>query len=355
MDWLETKYIGLLSSKLDGFKRKSGSSYNFRCPVCGDSKKSRSKARGWIFDRSGKSRFYCHNCNASMSFIGLIKHVDTQLYQELKLERLREQTTNTDKNENVVVEINQPYRPLFEKDTALRGLKRVSQLHHDNPYKKYIVSRRIPFKFHYKLYIVDAFFAYINTLIPNKFDEKALLNDEPRLLIPFIDKNNKVHALQGRSFNEYSKSKYITIVLDDSVPKIYGLDTVNQNDTIYVTEGPIDSMFLDNAIATAGGDLASAVRVLNKDNLVIVYDNERRAKHTVAKIAKCIRDGYKVCLWPDTVVYKDINDMVKSGMKPEYVQLIIEQNVYSGLAAEMELSRWKRVDLSKNKNYSTQH
>ena len=164
-----------------------------------------------------------------------------------------------------------------------------------------------------------------------------------------------MHALQGRSFNEYSKSKYITIVLDDSVPKIYGLDTVNQNDTIYVTEGPIDSMFLDNAIATAGGDLASAVRVLNKDNLVIVYDNERRAKHTVAKIANCIRDGYKVCLWPDTVVYKDINDMVKSDMKPEYVQLIIEQNVYSGLAAEMELSRWKRVDLSKNKNYSTQH
>ena len=181
------------------------------------------------------------------------------------------------------------------------------------------------------------------------------MNDEPRLLIPFIDKNNTVHALQGRSFNEYSKSKYITIVLDDSIPKIYGLDTVDENNTIYVTEGPIDSMFLDNAIAAAGGDLASATRSLDKDKLVIVYDNERRSKQTVEKIAKSIKDGYKVCLWPDTVVYKDINDMVKSDMKPEYVQLIIEQNTYSGLAAEMELSRWKRVDLSKSKNYFMQH
>ena len=353
MDWLETKYIGLISSKLDRFKRKSSSSYNFRCPVCGDSKKNKSKARGWIFDRSGKSRFYCHNCNASMSLNGLVKHVDTQLYQEFKLERLREQTTSHDTPKTV--EVVQPYRPLFERDNALRGLKRVSQLHHNDPHKLYVVSRRIPFKFHYKLYIVDAFFAYVNTLIPDKFDEKALLNDEPRLLIPFINKNNKVHALQGRSFNEYSKSKYITIVLDDSVPKIYGLDTVNQNDTIYVTEGPIDSMFLDNAIAAAGGDLASATRSLDKDKLVIVYDNERRSKQTVEKIAKSIKDGYKVCLWPDTVVHKDINDMIKTGMKPEYVQLIIEQYVYSGLAAEMELSRWKRVDLSKNKNYSTQH
>jgi len=349
MDWLETKYIGLVSSKLDRFKRKSGSTYNFRCPVCGDSKQNKSKARGWIFDRSGKSRFYCHNCNASMSINAFIKFIDTQLYQEFKLEKLKE--TSSGHEQKPVITLHQ-YRPIFEKDIALRGLKRVSQLHHDDAHKKYIVSRRIPFKFHYKLYIVNAFFAYVNTLIPDKFSEKVLAHDEPRLLIPFIDKKNRVHALQGRSFNEYSKSKYITIVLDDSVPKIYGLDTVNEKNTIYVTEGPIDSMFLDNAISTAGGDLSSTVRVLDSEKLVIVYDNERRSKHTVEKISKAISAGYKVCIWPDTVVYKDINDMVKSGMKPEYVQLIIEQNTYSGLAAEMELNKWKRVDLLKNKNYS---
>ena len=90
MDWLETKYIGFISSRLDKFKKKSGNSYNFRCPICGDSKKSRTKARGWIFDKSGSARFYCHNCAASMSLGGLVKHLDPQLYSEMKLERLRD-------------------------------------------------------------------------------------------------------------------------------------------------------------------------------------------------------------------------------------------------------------------------
>ena len=340
MDWLETKYIGLASSRLDKFKRTSGNAFNFRCPVCGDSKKDRKKARGWLFDKGGRTRFYCHNCNASMSFNRFLEFVDKTLYDEMKLERIRDGGAGFAPIQKIEPE---RFRPAFESSEALRGLKRVSQLRHDDPHKKYVVSRRIPFKFHYKLYVVDRFFEYVNRLVPGKFDESTLDRDEPRLLIPFITKDSRVHALQGRSFDPKSKVKYITIVLDESVPKVYGLDTWDEKRVAYVTEGPIDSLFLDNGLATAGGDLVSALRGFEKDKLVIVYDNEPRSTHTVAKMSKAIKAGYAVCFWPENVVYKDVNDMVKSGMSPEYVQLIVEQNSHSGLRAEMELSRWKRV------------
>jgi hypothetical protein len=349
MDWLETKYIGFISSRLDKFKKKSGNSYNFRCPICGDSKKSRTKARGWIFDKAGSARFYCHNCAASMSLGGLVKHLDPQLYSEMKLERLRDGAPGFIAPAKVV----QTPRPVFEKSEALRGLTRVSQLHHDDARKKYVMSRRIPSKFHYKLYVVDKFFSYVNTLIPGKFDEDALRHDDSRLLIPFIDKTGRVHALQGRSFDSSSKTKYITIMLDESIPRVYGLDSYDEKKVAYVTEGPIDSMFLENGLATAGGDLASTMRSFDRERLVIVYDNERRSRETVAKMEKAVRAGYRVCFWPENILYKDINDMVKSGMRPEYIEMVVDQNSHSGLIAEMELKVWKRVADSRTKKYST--
>jgi hypothetical protein len=344
MNWLETKYIGLVSSRLIGFKKKSGNTFNFRCPICGDSQKSKTKARGWIFEKTGKSRFYCHNCNASMSLLKLIKNLDERLYQEYKLEMLREGSPGFNPPK-VVHPVGFNFRPIFENANPLRSLTRVSALNHRNPIKKYVVDRMIPSELHYKLFVSDAFCAYINTLIPGKFSESALNKDEPRLVIPFINRDSKVHALQGRSMDLRSKSKYITIVLDETVPKIYGLDTLESGKT-YVLEGPIDAMFLPNAISTAGGDLRSAQSVVPMEDIVVVYDNERRSHETVKKINKAIKNGYKVCLWPEYILYKDVNDMIRyQNMTGSQIAKIIDENTYSGLRAEMELSKWKRVNV----------
>lgn len=341
MDWLESKYIGLVSPRLTGFKKKTASSYNFRCPICGDSKKSRSKARGWIFDKPTGSRFYCHNCNASMTLPYFIKTLDENLYREYKLEKLRESGVN--QPVKPLHPVGFDFRPVFEKSDALKPLTRVSALHHDDPVKLYVVDRKIPPEYHYKLFVADKFCAYVNSLIPGKFSEVALARDETRLVIPFIDRESRVHALQGRSMDPSSKSKYITIVLDESVPKVYGLDAHKPGKT-YVVEGPIDSMFLPNAVATAGGDLISAARALNRDDLVVVYDNERRSRETVQKMSKAISQGFKVCFWPENVVYKDVNDMVKYGnMSRDQLVSVIDANTHSGLRAEMEMRTWKRV------------
>ena len=183
---------------------------------------------------------------------------------------------------------------------------------------------------------------YVNGLIPDKFDKDALKHDEQRLLIPFLDKEKNIFAFQGRSLRS-SNTKYITIVLNESSPKVYGLDTVDLNRKTYVFEGPIDSMFVPNSIATAGGEMIPVLKTFNKSNLVIVYDNEPRSRETVKKLDKAILNGYNVCIWPDNLEHKDVNDMILAGLSPEFIQHIIDQNTYRDLAAKLTLSKWSKV------------
>ena len=339
--WLEQKYAGLLSSRLQQFKRRN-KGFNFRCPFCGDSQASKYKARGWLYDVQGTMRYHCFNCSVSSKFDYFLKSLDQVLYNEYRLESLKDSKTP----EQIEMEsfVEKMKTPIFLKEGPLKGLKKVSQLSPDHKVKLLVDKRMIPTPYHAKLFSCPKFMTFTNKLVPGKFEEKALLRDETRLLIPFFDKNKNVHAYQGRSLSTHERSiKYITIVLNDQIPKIYGLDTVDFNKTTYVFEGPIDSMFVPNSISTAGGDLVSALSGVQKDNLVIVYDNESRSRETVKKLDKAILQGYKVCIWPENLDHKDVNDMVMAGLSPEFIKHIIDTSTYKDLAAKMQLSRWSKV------------
>lgn len=340
MNWLDQKYVSLLSHRLDRFTRKSSGKYNFRCPVCGDSSASKYKARGWIYDIQDKSMFHCFNCSVSMSVPKFIKMLDQSLYSEYVIEKMRDGKTA----EQIDLEnfVNKMKTPDFRKSDVLKGLKKVSQLKPDHPIKKYIMKRMIPNEYHSKLFVCPNFLQHCNSIIPDKFSKESLKKDETRLLIPFLDKEKKVHAFQGRALGS-STVKYITIVVDESIPKIYGLDNVDFNKTTYVFEGPIDSMFIPNSIAAAGGDLVSAIHGLDKSNMVIVFDNEPRSKHTIVKMEKAILQGFKICVWPDNIQEKDVNDMVISGLTSEHIKYIIDNNTYVGLSAKMAISSWNKV------------
>jgi len=342
MDWIENKYLMLISSRLEKFKRKSGNVFNFRCPICGDSETHKNKTRGYIYDKKGKSLFHCHNCNATMGLSNLIKSVDQVLYNEMQLEKLRgEKTPEQTDLESFVEKMK---KPVFMKSGPLKGLKKVSQLSPDHRVKKLVDARKIPTPYHAKLFSCPNFKNFTNSLVPNKFEKESLERDETRLLIPFFDANKNVHAYQGRAVGN-SAIKYITIILDDSLPKVYGLDTVNFNRPVYVTEGPIDSMFIDNSIATAGGDLVSAIGSLqsSKSSMVIVYDNEPRSRDTIKKLDKAIMQGYNVCIWPENLEHKDINDMVLAGMSSEFIIHILKTNTYRDLTAKLALTKWSKV------------
>lgn len=340
MDWLLHKYIGFVAPRLDKFKRKGPNLYNFRCPICGDSEHSKSKARGYIFEKQGKMIFHCHNCGASSSVPNFIKMVDLNLYNEMQLERLKDNKTPEQIDYEQFIE--KMKKPVFLKSGPLKGLKKVSQLSPDHPVKKFVDKRRIPNPYHAKLFACPNFMSFVNGILPNKFENDALKHDEMRLLIPFFDKDKNVFALQGRSLRS-SNTKYITIVLNDSSPKVYGLDTVDLMRKTYVFEGPIDSMFVPNSIATAGGEMIPVLKSFDKSNLVIVYDNEPRSKETVKKLDKAILNGYNVCIWPDNLDHKDVNDMVLAGLSPDFIKHIIDQNTYRDLAAKLALTKWSKV------------
>ena len=121
------------------------------------------------------------------------------------------------------------------------------------------------------------------------------------------------------------------------------MGTCDRSKITPVLEGPIDSMFVPNSIATAGGDLVSSVRTLDKSKLVIVYDNEKYSKETIKKMQKAIMNGYKICIWPDNFEHKDINDAVIAGLSSEFIEHIIKTNTFQDLKAQLRLNQWKKV------------
>ena len=353
MSWLEQKYVNLLSGRLPKFKRKNLNLWNFRCPICGDSDTNKSKARGYIYVQKGEYIFHCHNCNDTKSIKNFIKVLDLNLYNEYVMEKLKDTgKLGFDDFVTSVVKMDAP--KFLEKDDPLKQLKKISSLV-NHPAKRYVTQRQIPTPFHAKLFYCAKFKAWVNTFMPDKFDDTRF--DEPRLIIPFKNDKGDMIGLQGRSFNPDAKLRYITLMVDDNYPKIYGVDALDTRETIYVFEGPIDSMFIPNSIASAGGDIISELPrlMLDKTQYVVIYDNEPRNIHTVRKMEKAIDAGYTVCIWPDTITQKDVNDMIKAEVRDtsftntelinriaNRLRQVIDQNAHSGLAAKLKLTAWRK-------------
>jgi hypothetical protein len=270
----------------------------------------------------------------------LIEFVDPNLYKEYTLEKYKEgHTSSGQAGKGAGQTVSAPsfnfQAPTFK--SRLGDLKTFNELEESHPALKFLVQRSLPRRSWDDIYYCPKFFEFTNTLVKNKFP--SLEGDHPRMIIPFRKENGQIFAYQGRAFGN-EPQKYITIILDKEYPKLFGLDRLDPSHTIYVTEGPFDSLFLDNAIAVAQSDL----RVPQfKDKAVLIPDNEPRNKEIVRQIEKFIDDGYKVVIWPKGIEEKDINDMILSGMTPAEIKTIIHSNTHSGLQAKTVFSNWKRT------------
>lgn len=338
MNYIDLKFVNLLSTRLERFSVKQTNPYrvNCRCPICGDSQKSKTKARGWFLEKDNSALYYCHNCAASMSLRNFLKFIDTNLYNDYIID------TSLDKNVKRVEtkpldKLKQSPPPFRRSGSQLLQIPKISQLNVTHKARKYVDNRRIPVSKHYKLYYASKFNEWVNSIIPDKLPKDR---DEPRLVLPFIDDKGKMFGFQGRAFGSNSL-RYITIMIDEDAPKVFGLDDIDFDQVYYVTEGPIDSLFLDNALAMAGAD-SNVMGLRNLENCVFVFDNEPRNKDIVSRMSRCIEDGYKVCIWPKNVVDKDINDMLLSGLSSADIKLIIDQNTQSGLTGRLALSYWRK-------------
>ena len=336
-DYIDTKYLNLLSSQLEQFKRKNDTLWNFRCPYCGDSQSNKNKARGYVFQVEGNWIFKCHNCGHGASLPNLIKHINPQLHKEFVFEKFAGNKPK-ENSAKTKTELKFKKKPAYQK-TALKELKKISQLRSDHPAKLWVEKRLIPNSKHYKLYYAPKFFEFAKKFAPEKYGE--IKKDEPRLIIPFVDANGELIAFQGRAFGK-SDLRYITVKVNKEAPKIFGLDTINRNEPVYVVEGPIDSLFLDNAVAMGGADLSNK-EAIGTDNLIFVMDNEPRNKDIINRIDKLINENYKVVIFPDYIKEKDINDMVMSGRSVLEISDIISNSVYLGMGGNTRLSEWRKV------------
>lgn len=350
MNHIDLKYSGILSTRLERFSVKQHQPYraNFRCSICGDSQKSQAKTRGWILEKDNSAIYYCHNCGASMSLGKFLEIEHPALYNEyvtdkvMEKKQLRRLEPKAKEEKVANLDTLLQSRPKFtKKGSPLLKIKKVSSLPVGHPVRKYVEKRKIPVKQHHRLYYAPKFNKWVNSMLPGKLSEKF---DEPRLVTPFIDKSGEMFGFAGRSFDPKANLRYITIMLDEDKSKIFGLDQVDFNKKYYVTEGQIDSLFLSNAVAMAGAD-GNAAGLTNAENAVFVFDNEPRNKEIVTRMQKVIDRGYSIVIWSEKLqTYgKDINDMVINGLKPLDVELILENNTYSGLEAKLALTIWKRV------------
>lgn len=331
MSYIDSKFLNILSPQLLKFQKKGDNLWNFRCPYCGDSQKSRSKARGFVYRKKNDLFFKCHNCGMGTTLGNLIKYLDSKIHKDYIMERYSSGVKTVDPKPEFHFNA-----PVFRKKGILKNLKSISDLPEKHPARIIIEKRKLPPKCLNDLYLCESFYKFTNSLIPNKFP--SLDGDHPRLLIPFRDKDGEVFAYQGRAFGD-EIPKYITIKLNSDADKIFGLDKVDMKKKIYVVEGPIDSLFLDNCIAVAGADFNNV-----QGDLTVIYDNEPRNKEIVKQIEKTISQGRSVVLWPDSMKEKDINDMILSGYTKLQIQKIIEDNTFEGVSAKLRFTGWKKID-----------
>ena len=323
MDLIDSKYIGLVSSRLQKFKRVKSDLYNFRCPLCGDSQKHKNKARGYVYPVKADMNFKCHNCGASATFSSFLKSLDPILYKQYTFEKF--QIRNTGKGSIIEKPKLDFKKPVFKKKLNLPRASEVSIA------KEYLERRMIdPTKF----YFANNFKKWVNTQ-KQTFD--TIGRDESRIIIPMYDTERNLIGFQGRSLGPNSV-KYITVMLKEEALKVYGMDRIDTEKSVYVVEGPFDSTFIDNSIALCGSD--GDLEYLKAYDLIYAYDNEPRNKEIVERIGRSIERGEHVVIWPRGIEQKDINDMVLAGHN---VMGIVTSNVYSGLEAKVQFNNWKKV------------
>ena len=241
-------------------------------------------------------------------------------------------------------------KPKFKSEhNLLKPLLKAKDAPPNHVIRQFLEMRRIPSNFYDILYYTDDFYSYMKLVDPDVSPTKYTMR-EPRLVIPFFNKKDEVVAVQGRSLKPSDEMKarqtarYITVKSDKSIDRLwYGMWRANPKKRVYVVEGPLDSLFVPNTIAMVGAGVVDDVpaRFANSD-IVYALDNEPRNPQIVSYFEKLIEMDRTVCIWPDTVKEKDINDMIYR-MTSKEIKKIIDDNAVSGLEARMRFNRWKRV------------
>ncbi len=349
MDSIQHTYINQISSRLRNFKKLSRTKYNFSCPFCGDSVHNKNKARGYLLSKQKDTFYYCHNdtgCNCT--FDRFLYKIDATLYNQYKLDRFKQSVS--DKSDRYIA--NNEYTPkatfklkikppATEATDPFATLTKCTELHYNHPALQYLRDRKIPSEMLCDIWYTDEWLLFSTTIDPK--NTYHIIKDHPRLVFPFRDASGNVFMFQGRSLDKKNKPKYLTCKLDETSIKIFGQDRINPNELVFIVEGPIDSLFIENSIAMGGSDI-SIDRCPYRNNRVFILDREPRSKVIVSKLHKLLDSGERVLSWKNCKwVGKDINEMILNGATINEINSYIRNNIVSGLRGKLEVDQWKYV------------
>jgi len=354
--YIERKFLGFVSSKLEQYKQKNTDLYNFRCPYCGDSKKNKLKARGYVYRKSNDYFFICHNCGKSTTFAKFLEHVDGGTYRQYILERYANGETGHSNYTKPTFEnlkgnaysrlqstLNEPRGDSEESSSVERTWRAfahysVKNLPSEHYARDYIEKRKIPEKFWEEILFVPKFRDFLDEEFPEHTKDEVPNDD--RIVLLYTNEKGEITNVAGRALSE-SKVRYCTVKVSDE-KKVFGLHRLRKEDRTYVVEGQFDSYFLPNCLASGDSNLGGVATILPELDVVLVYDNEPRNRDIVKQIEKSVDKGYKICLFPEAVKGKDINEMIQNGLTADEIKDIIDKNTFSGLQAKLEFVRWKR-------------
>ena len=339
---VESKYVRLISSRLRNFKQKSTNLWNFSCPFCGDSQKNKTKARGYVFAKGNNLFYRCHNCGVSTNVANLIKHVDGALHKEFVLEKYKSGETNNAFNANTVLNISPPKFDRVEKSKIFEHGEWLDKLPSEHFCIEYATKRQFLSIMRNKLLFTQHYKQFCDALVPNHGKQ---IVDDARLVIPFYNEYNELIAVSGRALETNDKTlRYVTIRTIESDKKlIYGMDRVDLNQPVKIVEGPIDSLFLSNCIASGDANLALVADEISAAEKVLIFDNEPRNKEIVKMMQNAIKLHHNVVIWPSSIQGKDINEIILSGKPVDEIEKIISSNTFRDIEAQLKFNMWKKI------------
>lgn len=302
-------------------------SFQFACPYCGDSERDAKKARAHIFmDSLG---YHCYNCEHH-----------TNVYHFFKDYGVKMQST-----QDMITVLD------YIKNSATKGGKWSKTFEFD--VFQELVELGIPKVQFMKLFhlweITPNTFAYSwlkDRLLHNHLNTIVWQPKTKNIWVLNMNRNDIVIGAQMRTTYQYAKSKYYTYDIQKiyeetglvrEIENIPNWSHINQVSTLFnilkvdlttpfnVFEGPFDSMFMKNSIATctAGKD----VEIFNElPTTRFVYDNDRTG---LKKSTEKVKDGKQVFMWTKFLKdfkirehIKDLNDLILYAYKNNDLNMI---------------------------------
>lgn len=351
MRHVEEDFIQQVSGRLERFGWERGGLARFSCPFCGDTK----KRRGYlIFDHNkDRYRYHCHNCETlrGARLGSFLKRIDAGLADEYFLEVFK--NTGEERTAKTIDEIeaeekreraaksrtNVLFKPTQKAlDPVFESMVRLVDLPEGHYAREYVDGRKLPQFAKEMLWFTHDWKKTCEAFdIEEKEMVERLQKEEARLVLPFYSTTGVIQVIQGRSFqNREGVLRYLTAKKTRDTEKTFGLDRLDFKKPKLVVEGPIDSLFLPNCVATADANLLKFA-----DGDIYIPDCQYRNHEICRGIERIIESGKRVVLFPEDFYEKDINDMVKNrGLKA--VLDTIKANVFKGLSAEMRFAELKK-------------